>query len=476
MNRPRRLAYVDALRVGAFTALVPFHAAIPFVPGGLPLIQNDTTSTTLTLFVAWLHEFRLPLLFLVAGMSVALSLERRDRRAIVLERARRLLVPLIFGVFVLVPPTVYIEKHFIGALDNGFVSFYVDLWGSGLYPHGNLSWHHYWFLAYLFVITLAALPCLERLPLRIEWRALGHPLVPVLPAVPLLLAEIALRKHASGLPDFIHDGAHLLQWLVILACGALVVRARTLRERIAAQRKVHLACAVDLSVLLGLWFWLEGARIDMRTLSALEFTLLAMLRVLHTWCWLLALTGLALAHCHRPRGWVTRLNGAVYPLYCLHLPIGVAVGAWVVGHDWPIAVEFCIIAGGSVFGSQGLYLVMIKRSRVLRLCFGLRVSTPARGRFRAICRSIALLGLACVLVAVNGCSRDRLHRIAYETVQNAEQYRCERRAEQRCPPRVRFETYQERRAELIRTPEMASKPGSRSGNEETDQSIEELVP
>ncbi len=77
------------------------------------------------------------------------NLRSRGYGAFVRERLRRLLIPLAFGMFVIVPPQVYVERVVAGE----HYSSYFDFWGTVFklvpYPKGNLSWHHLWFLPYI---------------------------------------------------------------------------------------------------------------------------------------------------------------------------------------------------------------------------------------------------------------------------------------------------------------------------------------
>ena len=99
---------LDWLRVIAFGLLIYFHAAIVFVPNGLPLIQNADVSPVLHAFVAFLQEFRLGLLFLISGCGVYFATGRGSRspQAFFRERSMRLLVPLLVGILIIVPPLV----------------------------------------------------------------------------------------------------------------------------------------------------------------------------------------------------------------------------------------------------------------------------------------------------------------------------------------------------------------------------------
>ena len=138
-----RRADLDWLRVIAFGLLIYFHAAIAFIPNGIPMIQNPEPSLVLQVLVSFLHQFRLALLFLISGVGVCFALRYRSGAGFMRDRAIRLLVPLAFGMLVLVPPMVFLEKRFIGEFSGSFLDFYPMLFTEGVYPDGHLSWHHY---------------------------------------------------------------------------------------------------------------------------------------------------------------------------------------------------------------------------------------------------------------------------------------------------------------------------------------------
>lgn len=191
----QRRADIDWLRVIAFGLLIYFHAAVVFLPQGIPMVINDQASPLAQVFVAFLQEFRLGLLFLVSGMGVQFALRHRERRAFFAERAKRLLIPLVFGTLVLVPPMVYLEKLHIGAQPGSLLNFYSNLFND-VYPHGNLSWHHFWFVAYLFLFCVGSWPLYRwlrqgRMQRYSTWLARGPRLFAFIGV--LLVIEIPLR-------------------------------------------------------------------------------------------------------------------------------------------------------------------------------------------------------------------------------------------------------------------------------------------
>jgi fucose 4-O-acetylase-like acetyltransferase len=130
-----------------------FHVGMFFNSFGWH-IKNNELITGLDAPMAFLHLWRMPLLFLISGAGTYFALGKRKLGGFVSERSYRLLIPLVFGMFVIVPPQVFIEKI---AQYGNYINFLPHL-AEGSYPTGNFSWHHLWFLLYLFVCWMMAIP------------------------------------------------------------------------------------------------------------------------------------------------------------------------------------------------------------------------------------------------------------------------------------------------------------------------------
>ena len=59
-----------------------------------------------------LNIWRIPLLFFVSGMGVYFALQNRNWKQLLMERAGRILVPFVFGFFLIVPVHVYIWQNY----------------------------------------------------------------------------------------------------------------------------------------------------------------------------------------------------------------------------------------------------------------------------------------------------------------------------------------------------------------------------
>ena len=69
-------------------------------------VKNDRTSEFVDVLLSFAAMWGMPLLFVVSGMGIWYSLRSRTIGAFAGERVHRLLVPLVFGMLVIVPPQV----------------------------------------------------------------------------------------------------------------------------------------------------------------------------------------------------------------------------------------------------------------------------------------------------------------------------------------------------------------------------------
>ena len=159
-----RYDFLDWLRVIAILLLLFFHTGMLFVGWGWH-ITNAETIPALQLPMDLAHRLRMPLLFVIAGAGMWFALQRRSGKAFAGERTLRLLVPAIVGMFLIVPPQVFIERLATGDWHGGYLDFYAQrVLQFQPYPAGDFSWHHLWFIIYLYVYVLLLLP------LMLWWR------------------------------------------------------------------------------------------------------------------------------------------------------------------------------------------------------------------------------------------------------------------------------------------------------------------
>lgn len=368
---------LDWLRVIAFTVLIYFHTAIIFVPGGLPLLQNDETSPVLQIFVEFSHLFRLSLLFLISGVGVFFARRRRTPSEFVRERSRRLLIPLAMGILLIVPPMVYFERLHLGEFTGNLLAFYPTLLTSGLYPDGNVSWHHLWFIVYLYLYCLIGLWLFPRLGTpalvrQFDGWSKGYGVFRFM--VPLVIAELALRAFFPGLPNLVTDWANFFHFLLVFAAGYVIAGNVAILERIVELRRVSLGFAAAATAAL---FWLfygeTGLDLDLTSRWLLaEYVVFCLLKMTVVWSMLLVCLGYAGRYLNRPSRWLGYLNEAVYPLFLLHLTVIVGLGYFAV--QWPIPLwsKYVFITTATAVIVLAAYQWLIRPSNTMRLLFGVK--------------------------------------------------------------------------------------------------------
>ena len=96
---------LDALRAFAMLLGIVLHGALAFIPGAWAVsdasVEGD--GTPYAILVTAIHGFRMPVFFLMSGFFTAMLWRQRGLQALVRHRARRVLLPLVIAMIVVVP-------------------------------------------------------------------------------------------------------------------------------------------------------------------------------------------------------------------------------------------------------------------------------------------------------------------------------------------------------------------------------------
>jgi peptidoglycan/LPS O-acetylase OafA/YrhL len=174
LSRPaatERIAAFDYLRVFVIFLVVVHHAVFAYCTGGTAAHGGSYTNGSapvvdivawpgFNLVVQWNDGFFMPLMFLLAGLFVRPSLERKGLGRYLADRALRLGVPLLVGVATVVPLSYYATYLQAGG-SGGFGAFWAHMVAKGPWPSGPL-----WFLGALLVFDLATVLVLSRFDVR----------------------------------------------------------------------------------------------------------------------------------------------------------------------------------------------------------------------------------------------------------------------------------------------------------------------
>ena len=241
-----RYEFLDWLRVLAIFLLLFFHTGMLFVGWGWH-ITNAETIPALQLPMDLAHRLRMPLLFVIAGAGMWFALKRRTGKAFIAERTGRLLVPAIIGMLLIVPPQVFLERVADGQWSGGYLDFiWQRVFQFEPYPAGDFSWHHLWFIIYLYVYVLLLVPLL------LWWRRARPELRPGVwmyaLALPLGINEALLKPLFPESHNLIHDWYIFIHYLLLTIYGFVLASMPGAWDWFAKHRRWSLA--LGLTVLL----------------------------------------------------------------------------------------------------------------------------------------------------------------------------------------------------------------------------------
>jgi hypothetical protein len=333
-------------------------------------IKNPERMFWLDPIMGYLHVWRLPLLFLVSGVGTYFALGKRTMAQFFGERSRRLMIPLVFGMFFIVPPQVFVEKQ---AQYGTFINFIPHI-TEGSYPEGNFSWHHLWFILYLFICATAAIPFILLLRSKIGNRfyqmlekfssVKGFLL---LLAVPLFLVRVVLLPY---FPDETHglvdDWEYISSSFLFFMYGYILLSNKALTASIVKQRRIFGVIAVLLSVLY-FYDWFHS--IDPYVTDNLQLLLYSILQI----CIALALIGYSARYLNHDHPWRKTLNEAIYPFYILHQTVILVLAFMLRGYDiqvgWRVLVLTVLSFGIIVI----IYVFLIRPFNITRFLFGMHI-------------------------------------------------------------------------------------------------------
>jgi glucan biosynthesis protein C len=369
-TRPARRHDLDRLRILAVLLLFPFHAARVFDVFDPWYVKNGVGSEFLSwTVIAFLNPWHMPLLFVLAGAATWFAFARRSGREYVRERARRLLVPFVFGCLVIVPPQPFLaqlrfpgaERSYLGFLSGYFTDASGDLSGYD----GGLTPAHLWFILYLFLISLAALPLLRRLHTivtRPNGRDIGRPwMLAALPAL-LVLCE--------GLPS--PEAAwNLFTCFALFVAGFVLLSSECLQEVVRRRWPWLLLAAVGTMAIVYTVQITDAA--EGWAEASVQDVAFQLVESGNTWLWVLGLIGAAGRFLARPETRTLRyLNEAAYPVYILHQTVIVGVAYVVVRWGLGLGLAYTAILTASLAITMALYDVLVRRADAARFLFGLK--------------------------------------------------------------------------------------------------------
>ncbi len=374
---------IDWLRVLVMLAVFFFHCA-RFFGGGTWHLNNAKESIVALVFIGWLDQWFMPLFFLLSGVGSWYTLQSRTNGQYLLERVKRILVPLYtVGLFLLLPPQFYFEifsnADYRGAFWEMLPRYFSGLGHFSFAKPGRLLplpfSGHLWFLQYLFLISLVALPLLRYLRseqgLRLidklaGWCDRRGGIFFIL--IPLILVRIGLRSVFWGE----HTWADFFEFVVFFVIGYILPADTRFTESIKKHGWICLILGLAGFGCSGGFFILgSGYNYPGGEPFSLTFVLFETAMSIGRWSWIVFVLSLGAKYLNFKKKVLAYGNEAVLPFYIFHQTIILCVGWFVIRWNIGILPKFLIIAVASFALITVLYELLVRRFNVVRFFFGM---------------------------------------------------------------------------------------------------------
>lgn len=361
-----RFSELDWLRVILIFAVFLHHVCMPFNGDDWHIMNNDS-SKILDDIMVYFEQFRLPILFFISGVGSVILLSKVTVVRFVKDKFLRLFIPLLIGSLLVIPPQIYIEN----------IVEMKSYWQE--YPTLALKFetNHLWFIEYLFVFFLLAIPLnklfsssLGASIINFVQKLSNHKIGLYLLVTLLIIIKVYFSLTFPSEDKKIENLSSSAFYFFFFITGMIFVRSKIIWQAICGQRFYNLLLLVFSTILFYSYYYSpdlsEYLSLDMR------WSIWWLVCCLVAWSAFLTILGYAQFYFVKTPKWVSLSNELIYPFYIFHQTIIVVIGYYVIAWQAPILLKVMSLFVLSFLVTSVICWYIIKPSNILRFLFGLK--------------------------------------------------------------------------------------------------------
>ncbi|HBE79792.1 MAG TPA: hypothetical protein DDW65_18735, partial [Firmicutes bacterium] len=348
-------------------------------------IKNSQKSFWATAFVVFVHLWSMPLLFLLAGASTWFARCYKTGTEYIWERFKRLVIPFIFGILIIVPPQIYVEGLSKSLLKGSAFYNYPHLFAKDPITFDPITFsnygHHLWFLPFLFIFSCLDIPLSLFLKKKSGLRFISRSAAFLekrynflWSIIPVSLIQILLRTKYPAYCSW----TDFWFWFVFFIYGYLIMADQRLVRTILKLGLFAFITGIGCIATIG-YFYGAGflkSQLVQPKLSAVYIIFMSVY-ALAAWSWVVVFLNLGMRFLNFKNQFLLYAQQAVLPFYILHPTVILLIGFYGVRWNLPMAAKFILISGSSFVVTMAIYEFLIRRFDFLRICLGLRIFRDA---------------------------------------------------------------------------------------------------
>lgn len=362
---------IDWLRVVSVLLLIPFHGALIYSlnPDYVVYIKAKIESPFLVTSALTLGNFHMPLLFVLAGMSIYYSLRKRSIKAFLIERVKKLFVPILVSVFVWNQLTTYLYRVHSGetvTLGEHYLHMFSMPIADATGRNGCFTVIHLWFATFLFIFSFVLLPFFIWLKKEDNvWRGRLASFF----EKPYALALFVLPLTACYSVDILGD-KNPLAYLLIVALGFMLATDERYQKAIDRDKWGYLLYSV-ISIAVCLIWNIDNAYSERVGFLKLMFSISR--RIIPVY----ALLGIGHCYFNKTNAVLPYLSRSSFTIYVTHMLVQTVAAYFIVNESMPIVLQWSLICIVTYLVSFLCY-ELIKRNKFFSFLFGVVPVTSKR--------------------------------------------------------------------------------------------------
>lgn len=359
-----RKYFIDNIRTLCILLLFPFHTCMIFNTFGDSFYVFSAPVKAFSEFVVVVYPWWMTLLFTIAGISSSYALKKRSGKEYAKERVFKLLIPLLFGIVLIIPVQSYIadifHNDYVGGYFEHYAVFFTKLTDLTGYD-GGFTPAHTWFMLYLFVISMISLPIMlwySKRDKKIDGNKITMPmLLPMFILILLMTPIIELGGKSVG------------ESLACFLLGFFLLSLDEIQDKLVKYRFI---LGVSWVVLMALRSFMYLNNMGHGLVWDIEQRIL-------TWIGILAILGLGKRSLNFNNKFTQYFSQAAFPIYFFHQSLLIVVAYYVVKLTNIIPLQFVLILTMS-FVITLLCYEIFRRFSVTCFMFGIKNKSKGVGK------------------------------------------------------------------------------------------------